>query len=157
MSHAYRTAEVAKVAGVSPSLLHYWDRTRFLSPSLRNARGSGTRRAYSFADLITARVARGLRANGVPLQRLRQIVNRLRRPGEADNPLSRRYLVVRGKDVLLLENDCAVSVLLNEGQGVLDLVLDLKRTLDDAEAVVRMRGRSPGAARRPRGAAARAG
>jgi DNA-binding transcriptional MerR regulator len=154
MTQDYRTSEVAEVAGVSQSLLEYWDKTGFLSPSLGKARGSGSRRAYSLADLIAARVARELRASGVPLQSLRKVLTRLRRQGEADNPLARRYLVVRGKDVLLLDGDCAVSMLLNEGQGVLAHVLDLRRTLDEAEdAVVRIRGRTLRPAWRPDGAA----
>ena len=48
----HRTAEIV---GITYRQLDYWARTDLVRPSLADAQGSGTRRRYSYRDLLQLR------------------------------------------------------------------------------------------------------
>lgn len=52
--HGHSTREVADLAGISYRQLDYWCRIGMLTPSLRDANGSGSRRRYSDDDVALA-------------------------------------------------------------------------------------------------------
>jgi DNA-binding transcriptional MerR regulator len=105
------------VHGVNPKTLHYWDRTGFLSPSVRAASGTGTRRLYSFRDLVALRVAHELRQRGISLQGLRAVVDFLRRMDGLEQPLAECFLVTDGYDVYAQRGDTTISALQSPGQA----------------------------------------
>lgn len=112
--------------------LDYWDRTGFIRPSLAPASGRGSARFCSFRDLVRLRVAGELRSAGVSLSALRKVVDRLERELGVEDPLSEARLVVCGDDVLLVKgSEELVSVLKSPGQGVLKMVLDLPRVVEE--------------------------
>ncbi len=128
----YRTPQVAAITGVNPKTLHYWDHTGFLSPGIARSQGTGTRRIYSFPDLVALRVVRELREAGISLQSLRQVVAFLLRQKElARHPLAQTYLVTDGRDVYARTGKNLVSALRQPGQGLLFHVVDLSRTIDE--------------------------
>jgi DNA-binding transcriptional MerR regulator len=133
----FSTTEVERLTGVSSRVLHYWDATRFLSPSLKKAAGSGSRRRYSYADVVAIRVATQLRGAGIPLQGLRRVISFLTKkfPGKDDytNPLSARYLVSDGRDVFVSDEHGLMSVLHDVGQRRLFHVIHLSGMVKDLE------------------------
>lgn len=154
VKQGFRTSEVAKLTGLSQRQLDHWDRTGFVKPSLAPAGGRGSARFYSFRDLVRLRVAKELRAAGVSLQALRKIVDRLEDQLGLEDPLAEARLVVSGDDLLLVRSgDELVSVLKSPGQGVLQIVLDLPKVVEEInEKVARLsRGTSPGLLRATRG------
>ena len=56
----YRVPDVCKIVGISYRQLDYWARTGLLTPSVREAGGSGTQRLYSFQDLVQLKVIKKL-------------------------------------------------------------------------------------------------
>lgn len=64
---AYTLGDVARICGVSPARLRYWERTALVSGSTR--RGSQT--AFDFRDLVVVRSLVGLLQDGVPLRHIR--------------------------------------------------------------------------------------
>ena len=95
--------EAAKLSGVKYATLDYWDRTGFLKPTLSTQSGlsgKGRDRIYSFTDLVALRVARELREQGIPLQRIRKVVDHLLAAG-SNRPLSTNRLYVVGDDVIV--------------------------------------------------------
>ncbi|MEZ5250754.1 MAG: MerR family transcriptional regulator [Ilumatobacteraceae bacterium] len=54
----YSGTKAAKIVGISYRQLDYWARTGLVRPSLADAKGSGSRRAYSYRDLLELRVIR---------------------------------------------------------------------------------------------------
>lgn len=138
----FAAGEASKLTGVPYDRLDYWARSGFLRPSITGAKGKGSKRLYSFRDLVALRTARELRDIGVPLQTLRKVVGYLRRIKGLENPLSEVRLVVSGSDILLVEGqEQLVSVLRDPGQGVLQLVLDLPKVVGELqEEVRRLRG-----------------
>lgn len=130
MLDAFTLGQVSKTSGVSAKTLDYWAATGFLPPSIKKSAGSGTRRQYSFSDLVAARVARDLRAQGISLQGLRRVVRELRKQ-DFSNPVASARLIVSGRDVYLRDNDQFISMLRTPGQTRFPLtVLDLTSTVE---------------------------
>jgi DNA-binding transcriptional MerR regulator len=101
------SAEVArKLAGISYRQLDYWDKTGLLRPSVQQARGKGSRRVYSFEDLVELRVVARLLEVGVSLPAVRKAARYVRGHfSELTRPLARLAVVSDGKRVLLRAAD----------------------------------------------------
>lgn len=65
---AYSLGDVARICGVSPRRLRYWERTALVSASAR----SGDKTAFDFRALVSVRSLLGLLQGGVPLRRIRR-------------------------------------------------------------------------------------
>ena len=116
----FSTAQAARLTGLTPRQLDHWDRLGFLRPSLREASGYGSRRRYSFADLVKLKVAARLRASGIGLARIRRCVEAVKRLGEErEADFGQARLLVIGNRVLWARSDREVVDLLKEGQLVL--------------------------------------
>lgn len=127
----FSTSHASRLTGVNPKTLHYWDHSAFLSPSVQVAHGTGTRRLYSFRDLVALRTAHELRQRGISLQGLRKVVDFIRRADEAEQPLSERYLVTDGHDVFLYAGSTAISAMRHPGQGYFMVVVDIGRVAEE--------------------------
>src|SRR5437899_12907480 len=71
-STGYRVPEVCKLVGISYRQLDYWARTDLVTPSVRDAGGSGTQRLYSFQDLVMLRVIEKLLNAGPSVRPVRK-------------------------------------------------------------------------------------
>ncbi len=90
----FTAGQAARLCGVKYRTVDYWSRSGFLEASISEAYGKGTRRVYSFADVVSLRVARELRRLGVSLQGLRLVQARLRTYRHLEHPLAGSRLVV---------------------------------------------------------------
>lgn len=68
----FRAPVVAALAGITYRQLDYWARTDVLTPSVSEAKGSGSTRVYSTTDVRILRAFRSLIANGASLSMLRR-------------------------------------------------------------------------------------
>jgi len=112
----FRVPEVCRIVGITYRPLVYWARTELVTPSIRDASGSGTQRLYSFQDLGTLRVIKSLLDTGVSLQRVRKAVEHLQ---TMEEPLAGVTLMSDGRGVYEAHSPEAVIDLLRQGQGVL--------------------------------------
>jgi DNA-binding transcriptional MerR regulator len=72
---------------------------------------------YSFRDLVSLRVVRGLLDNGLSLQRIRRAWSYLRRHGDIDTELSEVRLVTDGTTVFhVVDSDGEILDALRNGQ-----------------------------------------
>lgn len=117
----YRVPDVVKTVGITYRQLDYWARTGLVTPSIQDAKGSGTQRLYSFQDLVALRVIKGLLDTGVSLQRVRKAVDHVR---SLDRPLSGLTLMSDGRTVYEVDSPEAVVDLLRTGQGVFAIAVD---------------------------------
>lgn len=103
---AFDSKSASRVAGVSLRQIQYWDERGFIRPSVKLADGRGTKRLYSFADLIQLRVVKDLSRHGLSLRKIRRCVDYLKRSFPTASPLteSLRYLT-DGDKVFLLTAD----------------------------------------------------
>jgi DNA-binding transcriptional MerR regulator len=119
----------AQIVGITYRQLDYWARTDLIRPSLADATGSGSRRRYSYRDLLELRVVKKLLDAGISLERVREVFAYLRDRAERD--IISAHLVISGKSVLLCDGDQLVDVV-QRGQGVLNLLslAGVKQELD---------------------------
>jgi DNA-binding transcriptional MerR regulator len=130
----FRVPEVCRIVGISYRQLDYWARTELVTPSIRDATGSGSQRLYSFQDLVTLKVIKSLLDTGVSLQRVRAAVEYLRTMGR---PPSGVTLMSDGAGVYEAHSPEAVVDLLRKGQGVFAIAVD--KVWSDLEITVRKR------------------
>src|SRR5438270_9127801 len=91
---------VLSLCGISYRQLDYWARTRLVGSSIRQAAGRGSRRVYSFPDLVALRVVARLLDAGVSLQAVRRAVEYLKQ--HVDRPLSTLGLITKGNRLFAL-------------------------------------------------------
>lgn len=72
MRTGYGSAEAVLATGVNRKTLHHWSKTGLLQPCIREASGTGSRRLYSFNDLVILRCLHQLRGVGVRIAALRK-------------------------------------------------------------------------------------
>lgn len=127
----YSGTKAATIAGITYRQLDYWARTDLVRPSLVDASGSGSRRRYSYRDLLELRVIKSLLDAGIRLESVRAAFEYLREHVDAD--IASAHLVISGDDVLLCDGDQLVDVM-RRGQGVLNVLAigGLKERLDRA-------------------------
>lgn len=105
---AFRGPEVCALAGVTYRQLDYWARTGLVTPSICEARGSGSQRLYSVADLAVVRMIRSLIDEDNSTNSRLQLVRRIA-------PIA-RDLVEQGLDVVLAVTAGDVIVVENAEQ-----------------------------------------
>jgi DNA-binding transcriptional MerR regulator len=134
----FRAPDARRIAGITYRQLDYWTRTGLVTPSVRDAHGSGTQRLYSFQDLAALRVIKSLLDTGLTLQRVRKAVSHLR---TMDRPPHGVTLMSDGRGVYEAHSPEAVVDLLKNGQGVFAISLD--RVWSDVEDSIGKTRRRP--------------
>lgn len=126
----YSGRKAADVVGISYRQLDYWARTDLIRPSLLDASGSGSRRRYSYQDLLELRVIKSLLDAGIKLESVREVFAYLREHVAAE--IASAHLVISGQSVVLAHGDQLIDVL-RRGQGVLN-VLSLEGVREEVDA-----------------------
>jgi DNA-binding transcriptional MerR regulator len=125
--------KAAEIVGITYRQLDYWARTDLLRPSLADARGSGSRRLYSYRDLVELKVIKNLLDAGIKLEQVRTIFAYLREHLGGD--ISSANLVINGARSVLVQSDGELIDVLRQGQGVLN-VLPLAGVKDEIDAAI---------------------
>jgi len=122
-----RTAEIV---GISYRQLDYWARTDLVRPSLVDAAGSGTRRSYSYRDLLELKVIKSLLDAGIKLEQVRQVFSYVR--DHLGGDIATANLVISGTNSVLVQDGEELIDALRAGQGVLNVLQlgGLKDALD---------------------------
>ena len=124
-SNGYRVPDVCRVVGITYRQLDYWARTGLVTPSVREAGGSGTQREYSFQDLVQLKLIKRLLDTGVSLQQIRVAIDYLRE--NEGNELSGITLMSDGRRIYACTSPDEVMDVLRGGQGVFGIALDRVR------------------------------
>jgi DNA-binding transcriptional MerR regulator len=121
MSEAgFSGTKAATIVGITYRQLDYWARTDLIRPSLADASGSGSRRLYSYRDLLELRVIKSLLDAGIKLESVRTAFEYLRTHVETD--IASAHLVISGSDVILCDGEQLIDVMRRGGQGVLNVL-----------------------------------
>jgi len=129
--HGFSGSKAASIVGISYRQLDYWARTDLVRPSLVDASGSGSRRRYSYQDLLELRVIKSLLDAGIKLESVRRAFTYMREHMGAD--IASAHLVISGTDVMVCDGGELIDVMNRAGQGVMVNVLALggvKSSLD---------------------------
>ncbi len=124
--------KTAEIVGISYRQLDYWARTDLVRPSLVDAAGSGSRRSYSYQDLLELKVIKTLLDAGIRLETVRDIFGYLR--NELDEDVASANLVISGTTSVLVRSGEEIIDLIQGGQGVLNVLplAGVKQGLDAA-------------------------
>ena len=139
LTTGYGGPMVCRLTGVTYRQLDYWARTKLVTPSITAAAGSGTKRTYSYGDLLEVKVIKSLLTSGLSLARARQAVECLRTALNAD--LASSSLVLSDAGSVLARTDGDLVDLLRGAQGVFNIiplggvVAELSTTLRQVELV----------------------
>ncbi len=115
----YSGTKAAQIVGITYRQLDYWARTDLVRPSLSDASGSGSRRQYSYRDLLELKIIKNLLSAGIRLESVREVFDYLRSQVTDDIPAA--HLVIDGSQVLLCDGDQLIDVV-RRGQGVLNVL-----------------------------------
>ena len=132
MSEGFSGTKAAQIVGISYRQLDYWARTSLVRPSLASAAGSGSRREYSYGDLLELKVITNLLDAGIKLESVREVFRYMREHLKSD--VVSAHIVISGSSVVLCDGENLIDVLRN-GQGVLN-VLPLAGVKDDVDASI---------------------
>jgi DNA-binding transcriptional MerR regulator len=129
--------QAAEIVNISYRQLDYWARTDLIRPSLADARGSGSRRRYSYRDLIELKLVKTLLDAGNRLENIRQAFHYIRdQLGEEIS--SAKLVLAGGTAVLVRENNELIDVFSRyKGQGVLN-VLDLEEVKEEVDTAIEL-------------------
>ncbi len=132
-TEGYSARRSAEIVGITYRQLDYWARTELVRPSLHDAEGSGSRRLYSYRDLLELKAIKTLLDAGIRLERVRKVFEFLQ--DTLDEDVARVNLVISGDSVLVRRGADEIIDLLRKGQGVLN-ILPLAGVKEDLDATI---------------------
>ena len=112
-----RTAEIVDI---TYRQLDYWARTDLVKPSMAEATGSGSRRKYSYRDLLELKVIKSLLDAGIRLEQVRKVFAYMR--NQLGEDVASANLVIDGSNSVLVNTGEELIDLLQNGQGVLNVL-----------------------------------
>src|SRR4051794_31391449 len=112
--------KTAEIVGITYRQLDYWARTDLVRPSLVDAAGSGSRRRYSYRDLLELKVIKSLLDAGIRLETVRDVFTYLR--DNLGEEITTANLVIQGNRSVLIRKDEELIDLVKQGQGVLNIL-----------------------------------
>ena len=111
MGQGFSGKKAAEIVGITYRQIDYWARTDLIRPSSCDAAGSGSRRVYSYRDLLELRVIKTLLDAGIKLESVREVFKYLRNHVESE--ITAAHIVISGQSVVLCQGDQLVDVLRN--------------------------------------------
>ncbi len=115
----YTARQSHKIAGITYRMLDDWARHGPVQPSI-GAEGSGTRRRYTYTDLLELKVVKMLRDAGVSLQKIKKVFKFVRTELKGRSEVS--HIVIHDKDVYAVADGELINVLSKPGQGALSVL-----------------------------------
>jgi DNA-binding transcriptional MerR regulator len=106
MREAYDSKMASRIVGVSLRQIQYWDERGFIRPSVKAAQGRGTKRLYSFHDLVCLKVVKDLTYHGFSLQKIRRCLRPLKQyAAQTAQPLDSVKYVTDGEKLFVITSD----------------------------------------------------
>lgn len=129
----FSSLQTIEIVGITYRQLDYWTRTKLVRSTAQAAVGSGSRRRYSYNDLLELKLIKRLLDEGIALQRVREVFDYLR--DELGEEVASADLVINGNQSLLVRTDEQILDALRQGQGA--LYLRMEGLVEEVDAAVR--------------------
>ena len=133
MQQGYTGPEVCKITGITYRQLDHWTTSKLISASIRNLKGSGFHRIYSFQDIIQIKLVNKLREAGVSLQKIRIALKNIENILGDDTQISDVSIFSDGKSIYVISDNDQMIDLLKSGQAVFGISLGPVHTEAEAE------------------------
>jgi DNA-binding transcriptional MerR regulator len=123
MQQGYTGPEVCKITGITYRQLDHWTTSSLINASIRNLKGSGFHRIYSFQDIIQIKLVNKLREAGVSLQKIRIALKNIQKVLGDDISISDVSVFSDGKSIYVISDNDQMIDLLKKGQAVFGISL----------------------------------
>ena len=123
MQQGYTGPEVCKITGITYRQLDHWTTSSLINASIRNLKGSGFHRIYSFQDIIQIKMVNKLREAGVSLQKIRIALKNIQKVLGDDISISDVSVFSDGKSIYVISDNDQMIDLLKKGQAVFGISL----------------------------------
>ena len=123
MQQGYTGPEVCKITGITYRQLDHWTTSSLINASIRNLKGSGFHRIYSFQDIIQIKLVNKLREAGVSLQKIRIALKNIQKVLGDDISISDVSVFSDGKSIYVISDNNQMIDLLKKGQAVFGISL----------------------------------
>ncbi len=133
IEQSFSGKRTAEIVGITYRQLDYWARTDLVRPSLADATGSGSRRRYSYRDLLELKVVKTLLDAGIRLESVREAFGFLRE--QLGEDIASANLVINGGNSVVVRNGDELVELLQRGQGVLN-ILPMAGVKEEVDAAI---------------------
>lgn len=133
IEESFTGKRTADIVGITYRQLDYWARTDLIRPSVAKATGSGSRRRYSYQDLLELKVVKTLLDSGIRLESVREAFEFLRH--QLGEDIASANLVLNGAQSVVVRNGDELIDLLQNGQGVLN-VLPMAGVKEQVDAAI---------------------
>jgi DNA-binding transcriptional MerR regulator len=125
--------QAAEIVSITYRQLDYWARTDLVRPALADAQGSGSRRLYSYRNLLELKAIKTLLDAGIKLESVREVFRYLH--DNMGEDVTTVNLVISGKGSVLVRSGEEIIDLLRQGQGVLN-ILPLAGVQDEVDTKI---------------------
>lgn len=133
---------VVSLTGLTYRQIDYWATTGVVIPFKPGA-GKGSRREYSFTDMVALRVAKKLKEDGISLQKIRKALAWLRKQEDFKDlrqPLGELKFVTDGETLFVVDRDLGrerekIIDALKNGQNIFSVTLG--KIIEDLQGEVR--------------------
>ncbi|MFZ6741887.1 MerR family transcriptional regulator [Undibacterium sp. JH2W] len=117
-SRYFTSKEVISATGVKYRQLDYWIRGGIIKASGRKAKGNGTRRLFTFTDIVEVRAVKRLTESGMRPKALKQCLLHLRLhlPELISSSLGAHRFVTDGKSLFKILNENTLEDISQAGQ-----------------------------------------
>ena len=133
MQQGYTGPEVCNITGISYRQLDHWTTTKLINASVRNIKGSGFHRIYSFNDIVLVKLVKKLRSAGISLQKIRIALKNVNDLLGKNSNISDVSIFSDGASIYVLTDNDQMIDLLKKGQAVFGISLGPVHTETEAE------------------------
>lgn len=119
-TEAFSSKQVCEITGITSRQLIYWDKQGYAKPTIMPAKGKGSQRLYSYADMLSLLTIKHFREEGISLQKIGKSVRYLRKHlPDISQPLNFCTLITDGDTVYLVEDEqTLIDTVRRQGQRV---------------------------------------
>jgi DNA-binding transcriptional MerR regulator len=140
MIETYGKKAVVALTGLTYRQIDHWATTGVVVP-IKAGKGKGSRREYSFKDLVALRMAKKLVADGISLQKIRKALGWLRKQEEFKDlrqPLAELRFVTDGETLFVTDLDKDRERIMDAlKQGQLVFSVSVKEIIEDLRGAVK--------------------
>ncbi len=123
MFESFSSPQVMKICRITKRQLQTWLESGLITPSVFQGEGRGEHHRYSFIDLVAIRTLVEIRQQGMSVQVIKRIAERVVEYGGSS--FADCFLAFDGHDVILRRGEDLVSLIRNPGQLAFMWVISL--------------------------------
>jgi len=133
MRQGYTGSEVCNITGITYRQLDHWTSTKLVEASIRNIKGSGFHRIYSFHDILKVKLVNKLRDAGISLQKIRIALTNINKILGKNINITDISIFSDGQSIYVITDNNQMLDLLRKGQAVFGISLGPVHTETEAE------------------------